>query len=403
MKNKLHRFFYKPPFAVPLVQFALRKEVKRSFDTARVLILQMSGVLGLILNLILSTVKILAGSLFNSLALIADGVNNLSDALVSFVTIVGIRWSAKAPDKEHPYGHGRIEYLLSAAISFLIFFAGLSVFRAGFEKVRTGAEGDQLSGLVLIFMLLSILVKLWLFFFYRFLGESLRSELLISNSRDSLSDVFASSAILLGLGITALGGPNSDGWLSLAVSLLIFREGWEVLKNTIDKLLGGRPSPQQVARIREFLNGRPEILGFHDLMIHDYGPGRIFVTVDAVVDGRKDLLTLHREIDQTEEEARDKLKLRLTIHMEPVLEDDPIINGILPVFESKLAELSPAFSYHDFDLMGEDHHIIRFDLLIPEEEERSDEKLIAQLRQNLEKDLPGYHLDVRIKRNLLGI
>ncbi len=403
MKNKLHRFFYKPPFAVPLIQFALRKEVKRSFDTARVLILQMSGVLGLILNLILSTVKILAGSLFNSLALIADGVNNLSDALVSFVTIVGIRWSAKAPDKEHPYGHGRIEYLLSAAISFLIFFAGLSVFRAGFEKVRTGAEGDQLSGLVLIFMLLSILVKLWLFFFYRFLGESLRSELLISNSRDSLSDVFASSAILLGLGITALGGPNSDGWLSLAVSLLIFREGWEVLKNTIDKLLGGRPSPQQVARIREFLNGRPEILGFHDLMIHDYGPGRIFVTVDAVVDGRKDLLTLHREIDQTEEEARDKLKLRLTIHMEPVLEDDPIINGILPVFESKLAELSPAFSYHDFDLMGEDHHIIRFDLLIPEEEERSDEKLIAQLRQNLEKDLPGYHLDVRIKRNLLGI
>ncbi|MCI6604003.1 MAG: cation diffusion facilitator family transporter [Clostridiales bacterium] len=403
MKNKLHRFFYKPPFAVPLVQFALRKEVKRSFDTARVLILQMSGVLGLILNLILSTVKILAGSLFNSLALIADGVNNLSDALVSFVTIVGIRWSAKAPDKEHPYGHGRIEYLLSAAISFLIFFAGLSVFRAGFEKVRTGAEGDQLSGLVLIFMLLSILVKLWLFFFYRFLGESLRSELLISNSRDSLSDVFASSAILLGLGITALGGPNSDGWLSLAVSLLIFREGWEVLKNTIDKLLGGRPSPQQVVRIREFLNGRPEILGFHDLMIHDYGPGRIFVTVDAVVDGRKDLLTLHREIDQTEEEARDKLKLRLTIHMEPVLEDDPIINGILPVFESKLAELSPAFSYHDFDLMGEDHHIIRFDLLIPEEEERSDEKLIAQLRQNLEKDLPGYHLDVRIKRNLLGI
>ena len=403
MKNKLHRFFYKPPFAVPLVQFALRKEVKRSFDTARVLILQMSGVLGLILNLILSTVKILAGSLFNSLALIADGVNNLSDALVSFVTIVGIRWSAKAPDKEHPYGHGRIEYLLSAAISFLIFFAGLSVFRAGFEKVRTGAEGDQLSGLVLIFMLLSILVKLWLFFFYRFLGESLRSELLISNSRDSLSDVFASSAILLGLGITALGGPNSDGWLSLAVSLLIFREAWEVLKNTIDKLLGGRPSPQQVARIREFLNGRPEILGFHDLMIHDYGPGRIFVTVDAVVDGRKDLLTLHREIDQTEEEARDKLKLRLTIHMEPVLEDDPIINGILPVFESKLAELSPAFSYHDFDLMGEDHHIIRFDLLIPEEEERSDEKLIAQLRQNLEKDLPGYHLDVRIKRNLLGI
>lgn len=403
MKNKLHRFFYKPPFAVPLVQFALRKEVKRSFDTARVLILQMSGVLGLILNLILSTVKILAGSLFNSLALIADGVNNLSDALVSLVTIVGIRWSAKAPDKEHPYGHGRIEYLLSAAISFLIFFAGLSVFRAGFEKVRTGAEGDQLSGLVLIFMLLSILVKLWLFFFYRFLGESLRSELLISNSRDSLSDVFASSAILLGLGITALGGPNSDGWLSLAVSLLIFREGWEVLKNTIDKLLGGRPSPQQVVRIREFLNGRPEILGFHDLMIHDYGPGRIFVTVDAVVDGRKDLLTLHREIDQTEEEARDKLKLRLTIHMEPVLEDDPIINGILPVFESKLAELSPAFSYHDFDLMGEDHHIIRFDLLIPEEEERSDEKLIAQLRQNLEKDLPGYHLDVRIKRNLLGI
>ena len=403
MKNKLHRFFYKPPFAVPLVQFALRKEVKRSFDTARVLILQMSGVLGLILNLILSTVKILAGSLFNSLALIADGVNNLSDALVSFVTIVGIRWSAKAPDKEHPYGHGRIEYLLSAAISFLIFFAGLSVFRAGFEKVRTRAEGDQLSSLVLIFMLLSILVKLWLFFFYRFLGESLRSELLISNSRDSLSDVFASSAILLGLGITALGGPNSDGWLSLAVSLLIFREGWEVLKNTIDKLLGGRPSPQQVVRIREFLNGRPEILGFHDLMIHDYGPGRIFVTVDAVVDGRKDLLTLHREIDQTEEEARDKLKLRLTIHMEPVLEDDPIINGILPVFESKLAELSPAFSYHDFDLMGEDHHIIRFDLLIPEEEERSDEKLIAQLRQNLEKDLPGYHLDVRIKRNLLGI
>lgn len=403
MKNKLHRFFYKPPFAVPLVQFALRKEVKRSFDTARVLILQMSGVLGLVLNLILSTVKILVGSFFNSLALIADGVNNLSDALVSFVTIVGIRWSAKAPDKEHPYGHGRIEYLLSAAISFLIFFAGLSVFRAGFEKVRTGAEGDQLSSLVLIFMLLSILVKLWLFFFYRFLGESLRSELLISNSRDSLSDVFASSAILLGLGITALGGPNSDGWLSLAVSLLIFREGWEVLKNTIDKLLGGRPSPQQVVRIREFLNGRPEILGFHDLMIHDYGPGRIFVTVDAVVDGRKDLLTLHREIDQTEEEARDKLKLRLTIHMEPVLEDDPIINGILPVFESKLAELSPAFSYHDFDLMGEDHHIIRFDLLIPEEEERSDEKLIAQLRQNLEKDLPGYHLDVRIKRNLLGI
>ena len=403
MKNKLHRFFYKPPFAVPLVQFALRKEEKRSFDTARVLILQMSGVLGLILNLILSTVKILAGSLFNSLALIADGVNNLSDALVSFATIVGIRWSAKAPDKEHPYGHGRIEYLLSAAISFLIFFAGLSVFRAGFEKVRTGAEGDQLSGLVLIFMLLSILVKLWLFFFYRFLGESLRSELLISNSRDSLSDVFASSAILLGLGITALGGPNSDGWLSLAVSLLIFREGWEVLKNTIDKLLGGRPSPQQVARIREFLNGRPEILGFHDLMIHDYGPGRIFVTVDAVVDGRKDLLTLHREIDQTEEEAREKLNLRLTIHMEPVLEDDPIINGILPVLENKLAELSPAFSYHDFDLMGEDHHIIRFDLLIPEEEERSDEKLIAQLRQNLEKDLPGYHLDVRIKRNLLGI
>ena len=141
-----------------------------------------------------------------------------------------------------------------------------------------------------------------------------------------------------------------------------------MLKNTIDKLLGGRPSPQQVARIREFLNGRPEILGFHDLMIHDYGPGRIFVTVDAVVDGRKDLLTLHREIDQTEEEAREKLNLRLTIHMEPVLEDDPIINGILPVFENKLAELSPAFSYHDFDLMGEDHHIIRFDLLIPEEE-----------------------------------
>ncbi|MBP3645311.1 MAG: cation transporter [Clostridia bacterium] len=325
----------------------------------------LASITGIIVNVLLAAAKFLIGVFSGSLAITADAVNNLSDAAGSVMTLVSVRVANKPVDTEHPFGHGRMEYIGSLGVGALIVFMGLSLLRDGITAILH-PEALSVSWVMLAVLVLSVLGKLWLYFFYRKTGGAVNNGTLLAAAKDSLGDVLATSAVILGTLLNWLLGWKLDGPMGIIVALIVLKAGLEVCRDTLDSLLGGKPDPEKIQQIRELLLSREGILGLHDLVLHDYGPGRCVASVHAEVSAEDDILTIHEMIDDAEREIGEKMHMPICIHMDPIITRDETTNRVRQQFGDFLTAFDASLSLHDFRMVpGEGHTNLIFDCVLP--------------------------------------
>ena len=330
------------------------------------------GAVGIVINLLLFALKLFAGTLAGSVAVTADAFNNLSDAGSSAVTLLGFRLAGKKPDTDHPFGHGRIEYISGLIVAGLILLMGVELAKSSFDKILH-PEAVTFSWLACGILLASIAVKLYMYRYNRAVGKKIDSAAMAATAADSLSDTAATAAVLLAMLIAKWTGLDIDGWVGLVVAGFILFSGVKSARETISPLLGQPPEKEFVDRIQAIVLSHPEILGLHDLVVHDYGPGRVMVSLHAEVPAHGDLLELHDVVDNIEMDLSRQLNCQAVIHMDPVVTDD----GLTGPLRSRVAELvkqvDPAITIHDFRVVaGPTHTNLVFDAVVP-----FDEKLTA--------------------------
>ena len=337
----------------------------------------LSGGVGILLNLLLSAGKFLAGLLTGSIAVTADAFNNLSDAGSSVVTLAGFRLAAKQADDDHPFGHGRIEYLTGLLVAAAILLVGVELARTSLEKILQ-PEAVDFSWLSVGILCASILVKLWMSAFNRRLSRRIGSAAMAATAADSLSDVVATSAVLLGTLAGHFFSLRIDGWLLVAAFIL--KTGWEAAKDTLDPLLGQSPDPDLVESIQKAVLAHPQVTGVHDLIIHDYGPGRRMMSLHAEVPMDADVLEVHDVIDNIERELKETFHIEAVIHMDPIATKDPQTNALREKMAALVREIDPAMTIHDFRMtVGPDHQNLIFDVVVPHKCPLSDEEVKAAI------------------------
>ena len=376
-----------------LVQRCIRRPEDGSDPAVRQAYGLLSGGVGIVLNLLLSAGKFVAGVLTGSIAVTADAFNNLSDAGSSVVTLVGFRMAAKRADDDHPFGHGRIEYLSGLAVAVAILVVGLELAKSSLEKVLHPVE-VAFSWLSVGILCASILVKLWMFFFNRNLSRRIGSAAMMATATDSLSDAAATSAVLLGTLVGHFADLYIDGWVGVLVAVFILRAGWGAAKDTLDPLLGQSPDPELVRGIQETVLGRPEIVGMHDLVVHDYGPGRCMASLHAEVPMDADILVIHDVIDNLERELRRKLGVEVGIHMDPIAVGDPRTDALKAQVTELVRRIDPDMTIHDFRMTaGPEHTNLIFDVAVPYHCRLEDEQVQEAIGAAV-KALPGNYYTV---------
>ena len=323
------------------------------------------GAVGIGLDLLLFGGKFLAGTLSGSIAITADAFNNLSDAGSSFVTLVGFHLAGQKPDVHHPFGHGRIEYLSGLAVSMLILLMGFELGRSSLDKILHPSPVDS-SPLVLGILCVSIAVKLYMAFYNHTLGKKLSAPAMLATAVDSLSDSAATFAVLAATLVGQFSGVLIDGWVGLLVAALILWSGAKSAKETIDPLLGTPPTHEFVQRIRDLVMAHPGIIGIHDLIVHDYGPGRVMISLHAEVPATENVLDIHDEIDNVEKELQEKLGCEAVIHMDPIVTDDGVTAETRQRVAALVRCIDDEISIHDFRMVsGATHTNLIFDAVVP--------------------------------------
>lgn len=325
----------------------------------------LGSIVGIIANVILCLTKIGVGLLFNSVSILADGLNNLSDAGSSIVTLIGFRLSSKPADEDHPYGHARIEYLSGLIVSFIILMLGVELILSSFNKILH-PEPLSFSIIMVGVLIFSIVVKLWLTIFNRKLGKRIDSTTMLATAADSLNDVVATSAVLAALVIAQFTGWNLDGYMGILVGCFVFYSGIQLIKETVNPLLGEAPSTELIETVEKKLMSYPMISGFHDLVLHSYGPNRYFASVHAEVPEDANLLHCHDIIDFIEKDFARELGINLVIHLDPIVTDDVLTNTLKAQITKIVTDIDPSLSIHDFRLIsGPTHSNLVFDVTVP--------------------------------------
>ena len=353
-----------------MTQMLLRLFVKNYQDTGNPEVRgqygRLAGLTGIAVNVLLCVGKFLAGLLSGSVAILADAVNNLSDAASSVVTLLGFRLAAKPADDAHPYGYHRAEYLAGLSVAALILVIAVELFKSSLERILKPEE-VAFTAVGAVILGVSIAAKLWLCLFYRKLGKAIRSEALTASAADSRNDVISTAAVLVSYAITQLTSIPCDGWAGLFVALFIFWSGLGIARDTIAPLLGEAPDEELVHAIaNEIRSYDPRVLGIHDLIVHDYGPGRRFASVHVELDAREDVLEAHELIDSIERDVTKKLRVELVIHYDPVVTDDAELSAVRQRVEKIINAIDPRLSFHDFRMVrGREHSNVIFDLVLP--------------------------------------
>ncbi|MDE6932211.1 MAG: cation diffusion facilitator family transporter [Oscillospiraceae bacterium] len=323
------------------------------------------GCVGIGLNLLLFGGKLLAGILSRSIAVTADAVNNLSDAGSSVVTLLGFKLAAQEPDQDHPFGHGRLEYISGLVVSMVILLMGVELGKTSLEKILH-PEPVDFSPVVAVILCASILVKLYMVLYNRRIGKRIHSAAMAATAADSLSDCLATSAVLLGTLAGHFLDLHIDGWCGAAVALFILWSGFGAARETINPLLGQPPSPEFVEQIRSLVRAQPQIIGIHDLIVHDYGPGRRILSLHAEVPASGDILALHDVVDALEKQLNEKLGCLATIHMDPVVNDGGATTEARERVQAVVRVIDPGISIHDFRMVpGPTHTKLIFDAEVP--------------------------------------
>ncbi len=333
----------------------------------------LSSTTGIIANILLFIGKLIIGILSASVAIIADAFNNIGDAGSSVVTMIGFRFSGKHADKEHPMGHGRFEYISAFIVDVLIIFVGVELFKTSIEKIIT-PEATAIGTATLVFLGAAIAVKCWLFFFYRKIAKRINSSAIRAASFDSISDVVATTLVFVSALLSKFAGLNIDGYAGILVAAFIFYTGVKAAKETIDLLIGGSPDKEILKKISDFVKDYPEVIGIHDVMVHDYGPGRQIISFHAEVSAKSDFSYVHDVIDNIERDFQKKYGYIVTIHLDPIVVDDEKVNEMYDFVKTVVKEVDETFSVHDFRMTYGGNHInLIFDLSIPVDSKTSDE------------------------------
>lgn len=357
------------------------------------------GVVGILLNIVLFVGKFLAGFISNSIAITADAFNNLSDAGSSFMTLIGFKLAGVKPDSEHPFGHGRMEYVSGLIVAAAILLMAYELIRDSIGKILH-PEKTEFSILVLIILLVSIMVKLYMAYYNRKIGKQIDSAAMKATAMDSLSDTCATAVVLLATLVGHYTDFYIDGWCGILVGLFILYAGINAAKETLNPLLGQPPDDTFVEEIYQIVMAHEEICGIHDLIVHDYGPGRQMISLHAEVPSDGDILETHDAIDNVENELRTKLGCDATIHMDPIITKDAHIRELRESVAAILKEISADISMHDFRaVMGPTHTNLVFDLLVPFKFQFEDEELMQILKGKIRERLGDtYYVIVKIDK-----
>ena len=361
----------------------------------------LSSTTGIIVNILLSAIKLIIGIFANSISIISDALNNVTDAGSSIVTMIGFKMSQKKIDRDHPWGHGRMEYITAFIVDVLIVLVGLELFRSSFDKIISPKLPD-INNITIIILVIAVLTKLWLFVFYNKIAKIINSAAIKGNAYDSISDSVSTFVVLLSAIIAKIYGISIDGYASILVAIFILFTGFKALKETIDLLLGMKPEKEFVEKLEEFTKNYEMISGIHDIMVHDYGPGRKIISFHAEVPADCDICKAHDVIDQMEQDIYDEFNCITTIHMDPIVTDDEEINEMRKKTEEIVKEINTEFSIHDFRMTdGGDRINLIFDLVIPSDSKINHDELKNIVQEKIHSVNDKYYAVPKVENSFV--
>ncbi len=358
------------------------------------------GAVGIGLNIFLFCVKFFAGQLSGSIAITADAFNNLSDAGSSIITLVGFKMAGQKPDSDHPFGHGRIEYISGLLVSVVILLMGFELLKSSVEKILH-PEAIDANPLIMGILLLSICIKLYMFLYNRGISKKIDSAAMMATAKDSISDSVSTVAVLLTTLLAYLTGIQADGWCGVLVALFVLWTGYGAMQDTISPLLGQPPEPEFVKRIEEIVmeyQGQG-VLGIHDLVVHNYGPGRVMISVHVEVPSVGDILKLHDMIDLIEHRLSSELGCSAVIHMDPICLDDELTNQIKAKVAGIVKQMEGNVSFHDFRIVhGPTHTNLIFDVVVPFDYPMSDNEVVTYLDEKVKQIDENYFTVIEVDK-----
>lgn len=383
-----------------MTSFLIKRFVKNHTEVEKQAVRQsyarLAGLTGIVCNILLFLLKLSAGLLSGSVSVMADAFNNLSDTGSSLVTLIGFKMAGKPADPEHPFGHGRIEYMSGFIVSVLIMLVGVELFKGSFKKIFH-PEAIEVSILTVIALVISIGLKFWMSRFNRRLGKAIGSGALEATSRDSLTDCVATAGVLLAVGVSALFQLNIDAYMGVIVSLFILYTGFKTARETLNPLLGSPPDPGLVKELEQRVLSYEGFVGIHDLVVHNYGPGRSFASLHVEVPVGADITRCHEQIDLCEKQVGADLNLTLVIHMDPIVTDDAEVNAVKAQVLEKIRQIDPRLSLHDFRMVkGEKRSNLIFDVVIPPDLKIPHVNLCGCIDDLVKEIDPGYFSVVTI-------
>lgn len=361
----------------------------------------LSSATGIVVNILLSIVKLVIGIIANSISIISDALNNITDVGSSVVTMIGFKISQKKIDKDHPWGHGRMEYITAFIVDIIILMVGFELLKSSIDKI-IHPELPAVNNVTIIILVIAVLTKLWLFLFYKKIAKTIDSNAIKGNAYDSISDSISTLVVLISAVLAKLCGISIDGYASLIVSVFILFTGYNAIKETVDLLLGMKPDPEFIKDIEEEAKKYDMISGIHDIMVHDYGPGRKIVSFHAEVPADGDICKVHDIIDQMEQDLFEKFNCITTIHMDPIVVDNKEINDMRDFTEKIVKELNPEFSIHDFRMTDGGKRInLIFDLVVPRDKEYDKEEIIKNVQQKIHEKDKKYFAVIKVETSYI--
>lgn len=361
----------------------------------------LSGVVGIVLNVILCAAKFLVGSLTGSIAITADAANNLSDAGSNIVTVFGFKLSSKPSDEDHPFGHGRIEYIAALIVSFLILFMSYELAKSSVEKIFN-PEPVKFSMVSAVIIAVSIFGKVWLAFFNNKLGKKINSVAMMAVVKDSIGDILATSITLIALILSKFTALPVDGYLGVLVSLFVFYAGFGILKETIGTLLGRPPEKEFIEELESKILAYDGVVGIHDMIIHDYGPGRLFGSVHVEVPANVDICISHDVADIIEKDIEKDMGMHLVVHLDPIEIDNEFVNELRALTAQVIKDIDSSYTFHDFRVVsGPTHTNLIFDVVIPHEHKESRAEIASVISEKINEIDPTYFCVVNVEHNFV--
>ncbi|MFZ5354127.1 MAG: cation diffusion facilitator family transporter [Bacillota bacterium] len=360
----------------------------------------LGGFVGIAANVLLFAVKLLTGLLINSIAVMADSFNNLSDAASSIITLIGFKITNKPADREHPFGHGRIEYISALIVSFMVILVGFEFIKSSVDRIMK-PETVEADTLTIAVLLLSIILKLWLSGFNKKIGKTIGSKAMEASAWDSISDVITTSVVLISIVLSGWIAFPIDGYIGVIVALFIIYSGISITKETLNPLLGEAPEHEFVEEIIRRTLTYEGIIGVHDVIVHNYGPSNTVVSLHAELPSCMDIMKAHDIIDDAEKEISEAMNIHLVIHMDPINTNDEVVQQTQQEVMDIIAEFSMELSIHDFRVVGNGQHKnLIFDMVVPPEvHERDEKQLVQYIRSTIKSRHPGYDVVITIDRN----